>query len=81
MNKWRLYYLPLHGHLIVVKSILLAQYIYIGTVMDIMSEEGMINLQTTLNQFVAYNEVVRCSRSTWISNGIMYTPTREWGLI
>ena len=64
MKKWRLYYFSLHGRLSIVKSILLAQYIYIGTVMDILNYDDMEQIQNTLNQFVAYNEVGRTSRTT-----------------
>ena len=63
MKKWRLYYLSLHGRLTIVKSILLAQYIYIGTIMDILNDDDMEKIQNTLNQFVAYNEVDRTSRT------------------
>ena len=77
INKWRLYYLSLHGCLTIVKSIVLAQYIYIGTIMDMLYEEDMKKLQTTLNQFVAYNEVGRGSRTTWTPVDIIYAPTNQ----
>ena len=35
INRWKLYYLTIHGRLTIVKSILLAQYTYVGSVMDI----------------------------------------------
>ena len=77
INQWRLCYLSLHGHITIVKSILLAQYIYIGTVMGILNEEDKKKIQNTLHQFVAYNEVYMSSRTTWIPDDIMYALTKE----
>ena len=51
------YYLTLYGRITIVKSLLLAQYIYIGTVMDILDEEELEKIQKTLNHFILHNEI------------------------
>ena len=74
----KLYHLTIRGRLTIVKSLLLAQYIYIGTVMDILDEEELEKIQNLLNHFVQHNEVL-CTPKKWIPDDILYAPTSEGG--
>ena len=79
MNKWNVYYLLLHGRLAIAKSILMAQYIYIGTIMDILGEEDMQKIQNSLNQFVDHNKVNGNPKSSWIPDEILYAAFMDGG--
>ena len=41
INKWKKYYLTIYGRITIVKSLLLAQYIYNGSILDILDAEEM----------------------------------------
>ena len=58
INRWKLYYLTIHGRFTVVKSILLAQYTYVGSIMDIIDEDDMNNIQQVMNHFWS---IMNCS--------------------
>ena len=62
-----------------MKSLLLAQYIYIGTVMDILDKEELEKIQNLLNHFILHNEVYTTSKKKWLSNNLLYGPTMEGG--
>ena len=79
IRKWKAYYLTIHGRLTIVKSILIAQYIYIGSVMDILNEKEMENIQNMLNHFVEHNELNISPKKRWIPNDLLYAPRNEGG--
>ena len=64
INRWKLYYLTIHGCLTMVKSILLAQYTYVGSVMDILDEKEMNEIQNMLNHFLEHNEFLISSKKS-----------------
>merc|ERR1712059_247596 len=56
INRWKLYYVSLHGRLTIVKSLLLSQYVYVGSVMDILGEDDMEEIQNMMNHFLEHND-------------------------
>jgi hypothetical protein len=77
INKWKRYHLTIHGQLTIVKYLLLAQYIYIGTVMYILDEEEMEKIQNLLNHFLQHNEVISTKKNGYQMTYYMHPQVRE----
>ena len=77
INKWKRYYLTLYGRITIVKSLLLAQYIYIGTVMDILDEEELEKIQRNLNHFILHNEIYLNPKNGYLTTYYMLLQVKE----
>ena len=55
INKWKLYNLSVHGRITITKSMLISQYTYILTILDVAEESDIEQIQLHINNFIAYN--------------------------
>ena len=55
INKWHHYNLSIHGRLTIAKSMLIAQYVYIFTILDL-DEDRLQRIQCVINNFIAFNK-------------------------
>ena len=81
IHKWKVYNLSVHGRITIAKSILLAQYNYIGSVLDMFYPSDYKHIQNTLNHFVIYNELysIDHKRRPWIPDDVLYGPRKLGG--
>lgn len=62
----------MHGRVTIVKVILICQYTYIVTFLDVVDEATMDQIQCIINTFIDYNRCeARAKKSNWIPNGII----------
>ena len=47
--------LLIHGQLTIAKSVLISQYTYIITILDLNDEDRLSKIQCTIDNFIAYN--------------------------
>ena len=59
--------------------ILLSQYVYVRSVMDILEEDDMEEIQNMMNHFLEHNELFISPRKRWIPEKVIYAPTKEGG--
>ena len=73
--------MSVHGRLTIAKSILLAQYNYIGSVLDMFYPSDYKHIQNTLNHFVIHNELfsIDHKRNSWIPEDVLYGPKKLGG--
>ena len=62
INKWRPYYLSVHGRVTIAKSMLLSQYTYMGMIMDILDPDDLKHIQNLLNYFKIHNQIYKNCR-------------------
>ena len=73
INKWRHYNLSVHGRITVAKSVLISQYTYILTILDLTDEDRLEKIQCVINNFIAFNRYETKSKcKLWISNTMLY---------
>ena len=68
----------INNRITIVKTFLVAQYIYIGAIIDLMSSDNMEKIQATLNTFIAYNDISNKSNS-WIPSEVMHSKIKAGG--
>ena len=79
INKWRHYNQSIHGRITVAKSVLIAQYVYISTILDL-DEDRLQSIQCVINNFIAYNKYeVKNKHKLWFSNPMLYGDTKDGG--
>ena len=74
--------MSIHGRITIVKSILLPQYTYIGSVLDKVSEAQYRNIQKILDHFVLYNSYLEPNnkaKRNWIKPDILYAEKHKGG--
>ena len=72
INKWCHYQLLLHRRVIIAKLVLISQYTYIVTILDIEDEERLNKIQHIIDNFIAYNKFESINkRKLWISNKML----------
>lgn len=54
MHKWNVYNLLVHERITIAKVIILSEYTYIVTILDVVGEEQLQKIQL-LDNFIAYN--------------------------
>ncbi len=80
--KWRAYNLSINGRITIVKSVLLPQYTYIGSVLDKVTESQYKNIQRILDHFVLYNSYLEPNnkaKRNWIKPDILYAEKHKGG--
>ena len=55
INKWKPYKLSIYQRVMLTKSLLISQYTYILTILDIAGEAEIDQIQLRINKFIAYN--------------------------
>ena len=81
INKWRKYNLTLMGRMTVAKALLLSQYTYIATVLDLSMKE-IEYIQSILDNFILYNSFLNHGHKSryWINQDILYGNKNLGGL-
>ena len=81
ISKWQCYRLTIMGRVTITKSLLLSQYTYIGSVLD-MRKPLTDLIQKKLNTFVLHNQkyVENESKGPWLTPEVLYGPTSQGGL-
>ena len=64
--------MSVHGRITIAKAILISQYTYVLTILDIGTEDEIQQIQLHINNFIAYNEYEITKKRTWIPNNILY---------
>ena len=80
IHKWKCYGLTIPGREIITKSILLSQYTYIGSMLD-MTDSQLGKIQNQLNQFVLENtySIEGNDKNNWIKADLLYAPADKGG--
>ena len=80
INKWKCYGLTIPGREVITKSILLSQYTYVGSMLD-MTESQLTKVQTQLNQFVLENSDSSGTgdKKNWMKEDLLYGKTKQGG--
>ena len=80
IDKWKCYRLTIPGREIITKSILLSQYTYIGSMLD-MTDSQLGKIQNQLNQFVLENtdSSEGNDKNNWIKADLLYAPADKGG--
>ena len=71
MHKWNVYNLLVHERITIAKVIILSEYTYIVTILDVVGEDQLQKIQL-LDNFIAYNINASILKNTWIPDNIMY---------
>ena len=81
INKWRKYNLTIMGRMTVTKALLLSQYTYVATVLDLTQKE-VEYIQSILDNFILYNSFLNHGHKSryWINQDIMYSNKVQGGL-
>ena len=81
INKWRKYNLTIMGRITVTKALLLSQYTYVATVLDL-SQKEVEYIQSVLDNFVLYNSFLNHGHKSryWINQDILYSNQVTGGL-
>ena len=81
IHKWKVYNLSVHGRITIAKPILLAQYNYIGSVLDTFYPSDYNHIQNILNNFIIHNELfsIDHKRKKWIPDDVLYGQTKLGG--
>ena len=80
--KWGAYNLSINGRVTIVKSVLLPQYTYIGSVLDKVTESQYNGIQKILDFFVLYNSYLEPNNSAkknWIKPDVLYAEKHKGG--
>ena len=81
INKWKCYGLTIPGRELITKSILLSQYTYLGSMLD-MTDSQLEKIQNQLNHFVLENtdsSDVNEKSNNWIKADLLYAPADKAG--
>ena len=81
INKWKCYGLTIPGRELITKSILLSQYTYLGSMLD-MTDSQLEKIQNQLNHFVLENTDstdVNEKSNNWIKADLLYAPADKGG--
>ena len=80
IHKWKCYGLKIPGREVITKSILLSQYTYIGSMLD-MTDFQLTKVQTQLNQFVLENTDSSGTgdKKNWIKSDLLYGKASQGG--
>ena len=80
INKWHHYNLSVHGQLTIAKSVLISQYTYIITILDLNDKERLNKIQYIIDNFIAYNRFETINRrKLWISKEMLYSSLNDGG--
>ena len=73
INIWRKYNLTINGRMTVAKALLLSQYTYVATVLDLSQKESEY-IQSILDNFILYNSFLNHGHKSryWINQDILY---------
>ena len=77
INKWRHYNLSIHGRITVAKSVLMAQYVYITTILDL-DDDKLQRVQCVINNFIAFNKYDNKNK-LWFTNPMLYGDIKDGG--
>ena len=80
ISKWQGYQLSLDGRITFTKSLLLSQYTYIASVLE-MPVKKFEKIQSNLNAFIFTNKVnqVENTFQPWVSKDVLYREKSEGG--
>ena len=81
INKWQCYKLTIIGRTTIAKVLLLSQYTYVASVLDI-NKDTTNHIQQILNTFVLHNCTYDplITRKMWMNKEILYGPKQMGGL-
>ena len=82
ISKWQCYKLTVQGRITITKSLLLSQYTYVGTVLD-MNKCQTDLIQNKLNAFVLHNQKYDSSvqqKRNWLKPEYLYGAVSQGGL-
>ena len=78
--KWHHYNLSVHGRITITKSVLISQYTYVITILDLTDEDRLDKIQCIINNYIAFNRYEMTSKcKSWISNDMLYGDPKDGG--
>ena len=81
ITKWKCYVLTIPDRELITKSLLLSQYTYLGSMLD-MTDSQLEKIQNQLNHFVLENtdsSDVNEKSNNWIKADLLYAPADKGG--